>query len=429
MRLTTRIRITLIAVIALSVQTASIYAVDRLFVLTGEDQIVYYRIDGPGAAKLTRTYGKKDLPGAFPARYLEMRRGNILTTYDSQRSRVGQFVLDGLSDQLLTYKGESGSQTGLAGRILEQPALDESFRGEGSVYAKPRGTLQEMALPSFWKQTSGRYLALFVMGGHVGGLKADTIERLTAETHSTKPAAPQPWLHLPGGQFKAVAVSPWQELFVSDGKGPVIRRFRLKDGVLAAGSELSDKEWGTLGSLAFSPDGDLFVAASKAAGGGQEIQRYGFVMDDFVNWRPVLRDRIQIAGRGLLDLVLARPVGYVLSEKTHPLVKLSAAEAGGHFGISQTLLVSPETNSEASLIALVEYEPGGHTPVHYHAQMEQVEIVVSGRALWEVGEMEKEVGPGDVIFCPRNVKHGYKVLGDQPFKFLQLEWRDLKPNK
>src|SRR5439155_14718108 len=133
------------------------------------------------------------------------------------------------------------------------------------------------------------------------------------------------------GQFKAAAVSPWQELFVSDGKGPAIRRFRLKErGVLAEGGEMSDKEWGTLGALAFSPDGDLFVAARKT-GGGEEIHRYGFVMDDFVNWRPVLRDKIQVEGHGLLDLVLARPVGYVLSEKTHPLVKLSAAEAGGHF--------------------------------------------------------------------------------------------------
>ena len=43
-----------------------------------------------------------------------------------------------------------------------------------------------------------------------------------------------------------------------------------------------------------------------------------------------------------------------------------------------------------------------------------------------MGETEREVVPGDVIFCPRNVKHGYKVLGNQPFKFLQIEWREWK---
>ena len=58
--------------------------------------------------------------------------------------------------------------------------------------------------------------------------------------------------------------------------------------------------------------------------------------------------------------------------------------------------------------------------------MEQIEIVLEGKALWEVGEFEREVGPGDVIFTPRFVKHGYKVLGDKPFKFLQLEWRNYR---
>jgi quercetin dioxygenase-like cupin family protein len=78
---------------------------------------------------------------------------------------------------------------------------------------------------------------------------------------------------------------------------------------------------------------------------------------------------------------------------------------------------------------VVEYEPGGHTPVHLHSNMEQMEVVLSGRALWEVGEMEREVGPGDIIFCPRNVKHGYKVLGNQPFRFFQIEWREWKQDK
>jgi quercetin dioxygenase-like cupin family protein len=43
--------------------------------------------------------------------------------------------------------------------------------------------------------------------------------------------------------------------------------------------------------------------------------------------------------------------------------------------------------------------------------------------------MEREVGPGDIIFCPRNVKHGYKVLGNQPFRFFQIEWREWKQDK
>ena len=116
----------------------------------------------------------------------------------------------------------------------------------------------------------------------------------------------------------------------------------------------------------------------------------------------------------------------MISEKTHPIQQLSAEEAGGHYGISQVVFLAPQINSESAVIALVQYGPGGNTPVHYHPKMEQIEIVLEGRALWEVGEFEREVGPGDVIFTPRFVKHGYKVLGDKPFKFLQLEWRNIE---
>ena len=116
-------------------------------------------------------------------------------------------------------------------------------------------------------------------------------------------------------------------------------------------------------------------------------------------------------------MAVAEPVGYVISEKTHPIQQLGAEAAGGHYGISQVMFLGPESNSEASIIALVQYAPGGNTPVHYHPNMEQIEIVLEGKALWEVGEFEREVGPGDVIFTPRFVKHGYKVLGTSPSSF------------
>ena len=50
------------------------------------------------------------------------------------------------------------------------------------------------------------------------------------------------------------------------------------------------------------------------------------------------------------------------------------------------------------MINLVQYEPAGYHPVPFHPQMEQMAVVQEGRALWELGEVEKEVGPGDVVF-------------------------------
>src|SRR5688572_5075359 len=106
MRFGMRIRIMVVVGLALITPAAAIQAIDRLLVLTRENQIVYYQTDNAQNTKLVRTYGKNDLPGAFPARSLEIGRGNILTTYDSQRNRVGRFVVDGQSEQLVPYVGD-----------------------------------------------------------------------------------------------------------------------------------------------------------------------------------------------------------------------------------------------------------------------------------------------------------------------------------
>ena len=48
--------------------------------------------------------------------------------------------------------------------------------------------------------------------------------------------------------------------------------------------------------------------------------------------------------------------------------------------------------------------------------------MLEGRAIFQVGEIEVETGPGDLVMANRHVKHGYRVLGDKPLKFMQIEW-------
>ena len=404
---------------------ATLQATDRLLVLVGQDRIGYYRIDGPSTATLVKTYGREELPGALPARSLAVSGGNLVTTYDSGGNPVGRFLFEGLTEKLVSYTGDSSIP---GGRVLTQPSLEEPFRKEGSLYDKAKDAWRRLDLEAVSVEAgSGRYLDVFALGGKICGLRADAIECRAGDA-ATAAGKMEPWLQLSGARLTAAAVSPWQELFVADASGPKVRRFQVQNGALVASGEIAEKNDGTPVALAFSADGDLFVAANRS-GANPEVVRYGFVLDDFVRWRANVRNRIRVDGSALDDLVLLRPVGYVVSEKTHPPVKLPASDAGGHFGISQSVPVSPATISESAILAVVEYEPGGHTPVHLHSNMEQMEVVLSGRALWEVGEMEREVGPGDIIFCPRNVKHGYKVLGNQPFRFFQIEWHEWKQDK
>ena len=122
----------------------------------------------------------------------------------------------------------------------------------------------------------------------------------------------------------------------------------------------------------------------------------------------------------------AIPLLRVTVPKSHPLKKLTPAEAGGHKGISQSILVKPNVDARAATIALVEYEPGGQTELHAHFDMEQAFYVLEGGASLQVGAVVKDVGSGDLILAPTLVKHGYQVSKGVPFKFLQIEWRDVK---
>ena len=177
----------------------------------------------------------------------------------------------------------------------------------------------------------GRYLDVFTLGGKICGLRADAIECRAGDAAPTAAGKMEPWLQLSGARLTAATVSPWQELFVADASGPKVRRFQVQNGALVASGEIAEKNDGTPVALAFSADGDLFVAANRS-GGNPEVVRYGFVLDDFVRWRATVRNRIRVDGPALDDLVLLRPVGYVVSEKTHPPVKLPASDAEGISG-------------------------------------------------------------------------------------------------
>ena len=397
----------------------------RLFVLTGDQQIRLFHLGDQGIAKLVRTYGSKNLAGVTQIRALEMKEGNVLVTYAPERKESARFLYQPAGDSLEPYTGLHGDPASFAGRLLDTPDLEEPFRQGSSLYSEtvrdsyPRRRL----LDSFREAAAGKYQDIFVLEDQIFGITGDRVDRLHTGKGSQVDVAAEEALTLEGSDLTAAAVSPWTEVFLSDAATNSIRRLRMSKGRLETNGSLTGEHLASPGRLVFSMDGQLFVANREQ--GLYGILRYEFVLDGFTSWRAVPRGGIDLDGAAAKDLALAHPVGFVRSEKETPPIKLDTRAAGGHFGISQVVFASPTINSEAAIIALVEYEPGGFTPVHYHPQMEQAEVVLAGRAIWEVGEFEREVGPGDVIFCPRNVKHGYKVLGDSPFKFLQPEWRNL----
>ena len=402
-------------------------ATERVFILKNEGEIVQYKIrDKQDEVKRVASYSAQDFPDIFPASSIAMKRGNILSVYDQARHLKGRLVYDPHADRLKLYDGNPGDRAGLSGRLLEDPNLDEPFRQRSHMYFKDWNSAphREPLRDKFGKMTGSTYRDVFVLQGRVFGISGDHVYQLTDKKGESLMDGPRTALVLSGGDLTAAAESPWGEAFIADAAKNQLHRVFLREGELVAENPVKNPTLKSPSGLDFTASGELFVANGMA--NPHAVSRLKFNLGGFTRWWPRAKKGLDLDGSGALDVAVAEPVGYVISEKTHPIQQLGAEAAGGHYGISQVMFLGPESNSEASIIALVQYAPGGNTPVHYHPNMEQIEIVLEGKALWEVGEFEREVGPGDVIFTPRFVKHGYKVIGDKPFKFLQLEWRNIE---
>ncbi len=123
----------------------------------------------------------------------------------------------------------------------------------------------------------------------------------------------------------------------------------------------------------------------------------------------------------------------IISERLRPLTRLSAEDAGGHQGISASPFVTPRDyptlahkgNSSLAWISLQQYDADPNvtaTSPHTHDLSEQAFYLLDGKARFELGDLSQEVGPGELVYVPRHVKHGYVVLGEKPVKWLMLSW-------
>lgn len=69
-------------------------------------------------------------------------------------------------------------------------------------------------------------------------------------------------------------------------------------------------------------------------------------------------------------------------------------------------------------LSLVEMPVGGVVDWHSHAN-EQVGMMVSGRARFQIGEEESVLGPGDFYFIPGGVRHRVEPV-DGPARALDV---------
>ena len=101
--------------------------------------------------------------------------------------------------------------------------------------------------------------------------------------------------------------------------------------------------------------------------------------------------------------------------KVKPVV---VSENGGTvvkaFANQITFKLTTTQTGGALALGLDEIAPGEGPPLHYHLNEDEVFIVLEGRIEYFVENRWVELGPGGVVFAPRNVPHRFRNPGRKP---------------
>ena len=79
--------------------------------------------------------------------------------------------------------------------------------------------------------------------------------------------------------------------------------------------------------------------------------------------------------------------------------------------------------------AIASVRPGESTTQHAHDE-EETFVVISGKGIMHVADEQAEVGPGDVIYLPRNTHHTIVNRSDsEPLQFITIFWGSPEANE
>jgi len=69
--------------------------------------------------------------------------------------------------------------------------------------------------------------------------------------------------------------------------------------------------------------------------------------------------------------------------------------------------------TSACLLVMNECEPGMDVRSHVHDDFDQIAMILRGRAIYHVGDVDNEMGPGSIVLIPAGVPHSIEPVGEE----------------
>jgi quercetin dioxygenase-like cupin family protein len=90
------------------------------------------------------------------------------------------------------------------------------------------------------------------------------------------------------------------------------------------------------------------------------------------------------------------------------------------FGIEMRVLLTTDATGGAISVIMAWHKPGEGPPDHVHFSQEEIFFIVEGTYEATLDGQTSTVGPGTIVFIPRNVVHRFKNVGDTTARM--LDW-------
>lgn len=81
-------------------------------------------------------------------------------------------------------------------------------------------------------------------------------------------------------------------------------------------------------------------------------------------------------------------------------------------------VLSTDTNGDLSVFISSNNRKGDGPPLHIHHKFDEFFCVLEGEFLFQVGDEQTRLKPGDTMFVPRTAKHAFNCVSSQPGKLL-----------